>query len=114
MTLAYEYYQMHISFQEYPKGWLTVSHKPPSSCRRRNPRKFCSHDSDLQMPMWFWQSVCFLCQETDTWNDEPPKLPQRLSDFHDLRVVQTSLQAIGSNMKSASRTCFHHTCERDS
>ena len=90
---------MHISFHEDPKGWLIVSHKPPSSCRRQNPRRFCSHASDLQMPMWFWQSACFLCQETYTWNDEPPKLPQRLSDFHDLRVVKTSLQAIVSNMK---------------
>ena len=36
------------------------------------------------------------------------------TDFHDLRVDQTSLQAVGSNTRSVSRTCFHHTCEQDS
>ena len=95
-------------FTEMPEGWLNDSCKFPSSCRGRKSRNPCGGGSGLQMPMWLWQSAYFLYQETDTWIGEISKLRRHLSDFHDMREVQISLQMVGPNIRNASRTCLHH------
>ena len=100
--------EIPISLLKCPEGWLNDSCKSPSSCRGRKSWNPCGGGSGLQMPMWLWQSAYFLYQETDTWIGEISKLRRHLSDFHDMREVQISLQMVGPNIRNASRTCLHH------